>query len=164
MGIFTRFRDIISSNLNAMLEKAEDPEKLVKLMIQEMEDTLVEIKASCAGAMATKKKVGRALEEALARAKEWARKAQHAVEKARDDLAREALIEKRRYQERTESLEREIALCDELVEQYQADIIQLEEKLSTARESSGCSSSAISTPREKEGPKKASASSTLPMR
>ncbi len=134
MGIFTRVRDIISSNLNAMLEKAEDPEKLVKLMIQEMEDTLVEIKASCAGAMATKKKIQRALEAGGAKAKEWARKAQHAVEKARDDLAREALIEKRRYQERTESLEREIALCDELVEQYQADIIKLEEKLAAARE------------------------------
>ena len=63
MGIFSRFRDIISSNINAMLDKAEDPEKLIKLMIQEMEDTLVEIKASCAGTMASRTRVLRTLEE-----------------------------------------------------------------------------------------------------
>ena len=63
MGIFTRFRDIVSSNISAMLDKAEDPEKLIKLMIREMEDTLVELKASCAGVMATRKKVERHLDE-----------------------------------------------------------------------------------------------------
>ncbi|NIN00719.1 MAG: phage shock protein A, partial [candidate division Zixibacteria bacterium] len=63
MGIFTRFRDIVSSNINAMLDKAEDPEKLIKLMIREMEDTLVEIKASCAGVMANSKKVQRELDD-----------------------------------------------------------------------------------------------------
>ena len=96
MGIFTRMRDIISSNINAMLDKAEDPEKLVRLMIQEMEDTLVEIKASCAGAMAAKKKVQRALDHANNRAKEWKEKAALAVDKGRDDLAREALVESKR--------------------------------------------------------------------
>ena len=64
MGIFTRFRDIINSNLNAMLDKAEDPEKLIKLMIREMEDTLVELKASCAGVMAQVKKIERQLADA----------------------------------------------------------------------------------------------------
>lgn len=134
MGIFTRLNDIISSNINAMLDKAEDPEKLVRLMIQEMEDTLVEIKASCAGVMATKKKVQRELEEALARAKQWGEKAQLAVNKGREDLAREALMEKRRYQERAGALEKELAQCDALIEQYQADMTQLEDKLSAARE------------------------------
>jgi len=117
MGIFTRVSDIIHSNINAMLDKAEDPEKLIRLMIQEMEDTLVEIKASCAGAMATKKKVQRELDEALSRADQWGHKAQLAVNKGREDLAREALIEKRRYRERAEALEREASECDALVEQ-----------------------------------------------
>jgi len=134
MGIFTRVSDIIHSNINAMLDKAEDPEKLIRLMIQEMEDTLVEIKASCAGAMATRKKVQRELDETLTRADQWGNKAQLAVNKGRDDLAREALVEKRRYRERAGALEREASECDALVEQYQADIVQLEDKLKLAQE------------------------------
>jgi phage shock protein A len=134
MGIFTRVSDIIHSNINAMLDKAEDPEKLIRLMIQEMEDTLVEIKASCAGTMATKKKVQRELDEALMRADQWGNKAQLAVNKGRDDLAREALVEKRRYRERAGVLEREASECDALVEQYQDDIVQLEDKLKLAQE------------------------------
>jgi phage shock protein A len=134
MGIFTRVSDIIHSNINAMLDKAEDPEKLIRLMIQEMEDTLVEIKASCAGAMATRKKVQRELDETLRRADQWGDKAQLAVNKGRDDLAREALVEKRRYRERAGALEREASECEALVEQYQADIVQLEDKLKLAQE------------------------------
>lgn len=134
MGIFTRVRDIISSNINAMLDKAEDPEKLVKLMIREMEDTLVEIKASCAQAIASKKRVQRLLEDVAARVKEWADKAQLAIDKGREDLAREALVAKRRYAERVHSFEEEIAQLDGIVEHYQGDIVQLEQKLASARE------------------------------
>jgi phage shock protein A len=134
MGIFTRFRDIISSNINAMLDKAEDPEKLISLMIREMEDTLVEIKASCAGVMANRKKLERQMFEAHARAENWNKKARLAVTKGRDALAREALLEKRRYSERADSLERELLDMNGLVDQYQEDIRQLEEKLGTARE------------------------------
>lgn len=134
MGIFTRFRDIISSNINAMLDKAEDPEKLIRLMIQEMEDTLVEIRASCADAMATKKRVQRAQEEARSRAKDWGDRAKLAVDKGREDLAREALVEKRNYQEHADALEGELKQCDALIYQYQADIVQLENKLRAARE------------------------------
>ena len=134
MGIFTRFRDIISSNINAMLDKAEDPEKLIKLMIREMEDTLVEIKASCAGVMAGSKKVQRQMEGIQSRGKYWEEKASLAVNKGRDDLAREALVEKRRYIERAEALERELMEHNTLIEQYQEDIRQLEDKLGTARE------------------------------
>ena len=134
MGIFTRFRDIVSSNINAMLDKAEDPEKLIKLMIREMEDTLIEIKASCAGVMAERKKTDRQLEEIEARAKHWEDRAGLAVSKGRDNLAREALLQKRSYINRKDSLEKEVAELDILVEQYQGDIRQLEEKLKSARD------------------------------
>lgn len=134
MGIFSRVRDIINANINAMLDRAEDPEKLIRLMIQEMEDTLVEVKASCAGAMANKKKAKRELEGTQRRAEGWSKKAELALSKEREDLAREALIEKRRWRERADILEKEIEQCDALIEQYQEDILQLEEKLNTAME------------------------------
>jgi phage shock protein A len=134
MGIFTRFRDIISSNINAMLDKAEDPEKLIRLMIREMEDTLVEIKTACAGVMAGGKKIKRQLEGLGARVQYWEEKAELAVNKSRDDLAREALIEKRKFNRRMETLENDLAEHDLLIEQYQDDIRQLEEKLKSARD------------------------------
>jgi phage shock protein A len=134
MGIFTRFRDIISSNINAMLDKAEDPAKLIRLMIREMEDTLIEIKASCAGVMAERKKIERQLNEVVSREKTWQDKAELAVNRGRDDLAREALVERRKYRERAGDLEKELVECGALVEQYQDDIRQLEEKLGSARE------------------------------
>jgi len=134
MGIFSRFRDIINSNISAMLDKAEDPEKLIKLMIREMEDTLVEIKASCAGVMANSKKAQRQMEEIRSRGKYWEERATLAVTKSRDDLAREALVEKRRYADRAEALLQESIKFDAMVEQYQDDIRQLEEKLESARE------------------------------
>lgn len=134
MGIFTRVRDIISANINSMLDKAEDPEKLVKLMIREMEDTLIEVKANCAGSMAAKKRIQRDIETMLGHAKTWDAKAQLAVDKGREDLAREALQEKRRFVERAEALEEELEQCKQLVQQYQSDIMQLEDKLGAARE------------------------------
>ena len=133
MGIFSRFRDIVSANLNSMLERAEDPEKLIKLMIQEMEDTLVELKASCAGAMASKARVSRAGNSAKERAQAWEKKARLAIEKGREDLAREALTEKRGLAAEAEARDKEIKHFEELVEQYQDDIRQLEEKLVAAR-------------------------------
>ncbi len=134
MGIFTRFRDIISSNINAMLDRAEDPEKLIKLMIREMEDTLVEIKAACAGVMAESKKIQREREQLDSRANYWQDKAEIAVAKGRDDLAREALIEKRRYDRRGQKLESDMHEHKDLINQYQNDIQQLEEKLNAARD------------------------------
>jgi phage shock protein A len=134
MGVFTRFRDIISSNMNAMLDKAENPQKLIRLMVREMEDTLVELKASCAGAMAERKKIQRQVEEAQTRVEYWRRNAGLAVSKGRDDLAREALVEKRRYSDRHQALDRELMEHDGLIDQYQEDIRQLEGKLQSAKE------------------------------
>jgi phage shock protein A len=134
MGIFTRFRDIVSSNINAMLDRAEDPEKLIRLMIREMEDTLVELKAACAGVIADRKKLGRRLDDLQERQGHWDRRANLAVRKGRDDLAREALVEKRRYTRLAEGLETEMAEQDDLIHHYHDDIQQLESKLQTARE------------------------------
>ena len=133
MGIFSRFRDIINANLNAMLEKAEDPEKLIKLMIQEMEDTLVELKASCAGAMANRSRIIRTRDFAMENVEKWDRKARLAVEKGREDLAREALLEKRACQQEADHRVKEADHFEQLVAQYQKDIQQLEEKLESAR-------------------------------
>ena len=134
MSIFSRFRDIVNSNINSMLDEAEDPEKLVRLMIQEMEDTLIDLKASCAGAIAARKKVGRSFDDLSSRAASWENKAMLAIQKGREELAREALLEKRRVSEGVASLEKETAGLDEVIANYQTDITQLEEKLSSARE------------------------------
>ena len=134
MGIFTRFRDIVSSNINAILDKAEDPEKLIRLMIREMEDTLVEIKAACAGTMASSKKVRRQLDTLRDRIQYWEQKAELAVKKGKDHLAREALVEKRRYVDRRKGLENELDEHDLLIGQYQNNIRQLEDKLKAARD------------------------------
>jgi phage shock protein A len=134
MGIFTRFRDIVSANINAMLDRAEDPEKLIKLMIREMEDTLVELKSACAGTIASRKKVSRQLEDIQDKAVFWDQKAALAVSKGRDDLARQALLEKRRFAQRAEAVEQELNELQSIVGQYQDDIQELENKLKSARE------------------------------
>ena len=134
MGIFSRFKDIVTSNINAMLDKAEDPEKLIRLMIREMEETLVELKATCAGSMADRKRVGRELDQVAEQVQTWADRAELAVEKGREDLAREALQEKRRWSERLANLEEEATHFDSLIGQCKSDIETLEGKLKAAQE------------------------------
>ncbi|MDJ0780528.1 MAG: phage shock protein PspA [Desulfosarcinaceae bacterium] len=134
MGIFSRFRDIISANINAMLDRAEDPHKLIRLMIHEMEDTLVELKAACAGVMAEQAKIRREIELLDEKCRDWEAKAALAVRKQREDLAREALIEKRRYLQSGDTRREELAGHEALVEQYREEILQLEEKLNGARD------------------------------
>lgn len=134
MGIFTRFRDIVSSNINAMLDSAEDPDKMIKLMIGEMEDTLIELKSACAASIASRKQLERRLAAAEDRERLWEERATLAVERGRDDLAREALVEKRRYSEVLDALRDELAEHGQIIEQYQGDIEELENKLHHAKE------------------------------
>ncbi len=134
MGIFTRFRDIVSSNINSMLDKAEDPEKMIKLMIHEMEDTLIELKSSCAGVIAGQKKLDRKLADLDEKTELWTERAELAVNKGRDDLAREALQEKRRFTEASDTVKQELKGYQALVQQYQQDITELETKLESAKE------------------------------
>lgn len=134
MGIFTRFKDIIASNINSMLDKAENPEKLIKLMIREMEDTLIELKTSCANAIASQKKAERLHDDICSREKFWEGKAGLAVKKNKDDLARKALQEKQYYRKKAESVESELDELESIVYQYQSDIRELEDKLNSARE------------------------------
>jgi len=134
MGIFTRARDILNSNINSALDKAEDPEKLVKQMIREMEDTLVEIKAACAGAMASQRKAERDVSRAFRQGVRWASRAELAVDRGREDLARTALHTKRQYEEDLEAMRSDAERLDGLVSEYKSDIVQIEDKLGTARE------------------------------
>lgn len=134
MGIFTRFKDIIASNMNAMLDNAEDPEKLIKLMIREMEDTLIEIKSSCASTIAEQKKVERIFDGMVAKENFWVKKAKLAVEKGKDNLARQALQQKRIYAQKAETVEEELMELGSIVDQYRNDIEELENKLKSARE------------------------------
>lgn len=133
MGVFTRFMDIVSSNINGLLDMAEDPEKMVKLMLQEMEDTLIELKSTCAARMADKTRAERLKEEQEALAARWSNRARLAVEKDRDDLAREALGEKLRAEKTRDDYTAEIARHETLIEESKADITKLEEKLTSTR-------------------------------
>jgi len=134
MGIITRFKDIVASNISSMLDNAEDPEKLIKLMIREMEDTLIEIKSSCANAIAGQKKVQRFLDDIEEKEAFWSQKAELAVQKGKDNLARQALQEKRRYTQKAEVTQTEVTELAVMIEQYRDDIQELENKLKSARE------------------------------
>lgn len=133
MGIFTRFKDIIGANINAMLDRAEDPEKMIRLMIQEMEETLVEMKAACASQIADRMRLEREVETVGGQVEKWDQRACLAVEKGRDDLAREALREKQRYEKAGDELEGELGRFRQLIATSQDDIVRLEEKIVSAR-------------------------------
>jgi phage shock protein A len=133
MGIFSRFTDIVKSNINSILEKAEDPEKMVRLMIQEMEDTLVEVRSAAARAIADKKEIARRLERVSAEVDDWQDKAELAVSKGRDDLARAALAEKARVGQVASTLDADHTALEEGLNKLNGDIARLEEKLADAK-------------------------------
>jgi phage shock protein A len=133
MGIFSRFTDIVNSNINALLDKAEDPEKMVRLIIQEMEDTLVEVRSTSARLIAEKKDSERQLNRISQDAADWDAKAELAISKDREDLARLALVEKKKAGEQASSLESDIQRLDEHLNRLNEEVGQLQTKLADAK-------------------------------
>lgn len=133
MGIFSRFSDIINANINTMLDKAEDPKKLVRLLIQEMEETLVELRANAAKHIAERKTLEASLAKAKANVKDWAAKAELALSKGREDLARSALLQKQQSTEQVDALEEELVRCNDALSTTDADASRLEQKMVEAR-------------------------------
>lgn len=133
MGIFSRLTDIVNSNINAILDKAEDPEKIIRMVIQEMEDTLVEVRSSAAKAIADQKDVERRLKKLTQAQSDWEKKAELAISKGRDDLAKGALIEKSKVADMVAHLEEEVKQLQEALGRNEDDVIKLEAKLREAR-------------------------------
>lgn len=134
MGVFSRFKDIINSNINDLLDKVEDPEKMIRLMIQEMEDTLVELKSSCAGKMASRTEIVREKEYNELKKERWDGRARLALEKNREDLAREALLEKKSCQNQIDILGKDVEHFQKLIDECKNNILQLEQKLEEVRQ------------------------------
>jgi phage shock protein A len=133
MGIFTRFSDIVNSNINAILDKAEDPEKIVRLMIQEMEDTLVEVRSAAARSIADKKDLNRKIEALEHERTDWEEKAELALRKGREDLAKAALVEKSRVTTAIDAFKQDYEAVDEGLSKLNEDIARLEAKLEDAK-------------------------------
>lgn len=133
MGIFSRMTDIINSNINSMLDQAEDPEKMIRLIIQEMEDTLVEVRSSSARVLADRKDAARRLEQVQEEADSWEQKAKLAISKGREDLARAALQEKHEIDDEVSAVASELQATDEHIAQLNVEVAQLQQKLTDAK-------------------------------
>jgi len=133
MGMFTRFADIINANINSMLDKAEQPEKMIRLIIQEMEETLVEVRSTAAKHIAEKKTLQRQIDSLEKGINHWQEKAELAVAKGRDDLAKSALAEKHKNVQQAEQVNEEMSKLDEFLMAVQDDSQRLQEKLSEAK-------------------------------
>ena len=133
MGIFSRTRDIIAANFNDMLDKADDPSKMIRMIILEMEETLVEVRASAARTIADQKEMHRHCVKLDRLQADWAEKAQLALSKDREDLARAALVEKKKAADMADQLKSEIAVLDDALRAYEDDIQKLQHRLREAR-------------------------------
>nr|WP_231958998.1 phage shock protein PspA [Altererythrobacter sp. B11] len=133
MGIFSRTRDIIAANFNELLDQADDPAKMIRMIILEMEETLVEVRASAARTIADQKEMHRHTVKLDKLQADWAEKAQLALSKDREDLARAALMEKKKAGDMADQLKQEIAVLDDALRAYEQDIQKLQNRLREAR-------------------------------
>ncbi|WP_440875010.1 phage shock protein PspA [Thalassotalea sp. PLHSN55] len=133
MGIFARFTDIVNANLNSMLDKAEHPEKMIRLIIQEMEETLVEVRATAAQQIAQKKGLQRKILNLNKTVANWQAKAEIAIGKGREDLAKSALTEKHKAAAQLEQVQAEMVELDDILTKIQDDSARLQEKLTEAK-------------------------------
>jgi phage shock protein A len=133
MGIFSRLSDIVNSNINSLLDKAEDPEKIIRLIIQEMEDTLVEVRSDAVRIIADRKEAERQIARLTAERDDWEAKAELAINKGREDLARAALVAKTRVAEAVDSETKHLEEINKGLEQQGEDIARLQAKLDDAR-------------------------------
>lgn len=133
MSIFSRFTDIVNSNLNALLDKAEDPQKMVRLIIQEMEDTLVEVRSTSAKTIANKKDIAQQIDKLHAQASDWEAKAELAITKDREDLAKAALQERNKCAEAADALTKELDVVESQLNKLQEETTQLQAKLADAK-------------------------------
>ena len=133
MGIFSRTRDIVAANFSDLLDKADDPAKMIRMIILEMEETLVEVRASAARTIADQKEMNRHVGKLGRLQADWGDKAQLALSKGREDLARAALVEKRKAGDMAEQLSAEITVLDDALRAYELDIEKLQTRLREAR-------------------------------
>jgi phage shock protein A len=133
MGIFSRTRDIIAANVTELLDKAEDPAKMIRMIILEMEETLVEVRASAARTIADQKEMKRHVNKLEQLQADWTDKAELALSKDREDLARAALLEKKKAADMADQLNVEIAVLDDALRASEQDIAKLQAKLREAR-------------------------------
>ncbi|MBX7513355.1 phage shock protein PspA [Qipengyuania sp. GH38] len=133
MGIFSRTRDIVAANFNDMLDKADDPQKMIRMIILEMEETLVEVRASAARTIADQKEMHRHTVKLDKLQADWGEKAALALSKDREDLARAALVEKKKAADMSDQLKQEIAVLDDALRAYEQDIQKLQNRLREAR-------------------------------
>ena len=133
MSIFNRLSDIINSNISSLLDKAENPEKMIRMVIQEMEETLVEVRSGTAKVIAEKKTLSRRAEQLKKQAQDWESKAELALSKGREDLAKAALLEKSNINSSVVITERDLAKLDGTLDKLSTEIEQLQAKLNDAR-------------------------------
>ena len=133
MGVFSRISDIVGANINAALDRAEDPEKMIKQMIHEMEDTLIEARSSAARLIADRKGIDRRVKRLESAEADWQSKAELAVSKGREDLARAALAERAALSKDRNALGEELTVLDEDLDRFDSDIAKLEQRLNETR-------------------------------